>query len=293
MKVDFHVHSTASDGTLEPETLVTEAVHLGITALALTDHDNCRGAEALLKADLPDGFNFFPGVELSIEPGSSFDKFHLLGLGIDPKCPELIALLENIRLKRNDRNRAISENFRQLGIDLPEDPLELLPQDQRTPTAIVARPHYAAWLLKHGYVATIAEAFDKYLLPDSLPATRCYEERWHPEQTAALAAIHAAGGLAIMAHPKYWRRDWKQQGCDYAAAARGLAEVKEKGLDGLECLYQANTLEENLEFTRIAHRLNLLKTAGSDFHGVHKPHIPLGMTVDDDFIAPVLQALSR
>ena len=103
--------------------------------------------------------------------------------------------------------------------------------------------------------------------------------------------IHEAGGICVMAHPKYWRNGWKTAGPDYAAAERGLAALKERGLDGVEALYQANTNEENIAFTRIATKLGYLKTAGSDFHGSNKPTIPLGMEVSEEFIAPVLERL--
>ena len=135
------------------------------------------------------------------------------------------------------------------------------------------------------------EAFTKYLLPDSPVATRCYEERWHPPQEDAFRTIHEAGGICVMAPPKYWCTDWKATGPDYAAAERELAALKERGLDGVEALYQANTNEENIAFTRIATKLGYLRTAGSDFHGANKPTIPLGMEVSEEFIVPVLERL--
>ena len=145
--------------------------------------------------------------------------------------------------------------------------------------------------MEHGFAASIKEAFEKYLLPDSPAETRCYEERWHPPQEEAFRAIHEAGGICVMAHPRYWCTEWKTTGCDFAAAERELAALKERGLDGVEALYQANTNEENVAFTRIATKLGYLKTAGSDFHGSNKPTIPLGMEVSEEFIAPVLERL--
>ena len=95
-----------------------------------------------------------------------------------------------------------------------------------------------------------------------------------------------------MAHPKYWRRYWKYGEPEFADAERGLAELKEKGLDGLEAVYQANSALETVEFTRIARKLGLLVSAGSDFHGSNKPTIPLGMDVDGGIVAPLLERLN-
>ena len=302
MTVDFHVHSTASDGTFSPAELAEKAERGGFAAIALTDHDNCNGVKELLSnppSTSDSSLHLIPGVELSIEPGEGFDKFHLLGLGIDPDSPQLKALLKSILDGRNARNERIRSNFLRLGIDMPLDP-----RNNQTSAIlhssflilhssdIIARPHYARWLMEHGYARDIKDAFAKYLLPESPDATRCYEERWHPAQEDAFTAIHAAGGICVMAHPKYWRGGWKDVGCDFVAAERELARLKEAGLDGVEALYQANTGEENVEFTRIATKLGFLKSAGSDFHGANKPTIPLGMEVSESFIDPLMERLN-
>ncbi|MGN0833506.1 MAG: PHP domain-containing protein [Kiritimatiellia bacterium] len=273
MTVDFHVHSTASDGTCSPAELA-ERAH-GFAAVALTDHDNCDGLGE---------WSGIPGIELSIEPGDGFDRFHLLGLGIDPAHAGLKTFLRSVLDGRNARNAQIVENFRRLGIEMPDIA-------SYAHGEVLARPHFARWLMAHGYAPDVRTAFAKYLLPDSPQATRCYEDRWHPPQAEAFRVIHAAGGICVMAHPKYWRRTWREVGADFAAAERELAALREKGLDGLEALYQANTGAENVAFTRIATKLGLLKTAGSDFHGENKPTIPLGMEVSEAFVAPVLERL--
>ena len=273
MVVDFHVHSTASDGTCSPSELAEKA--RGFAAIALTDHDNTDGLKE---------WTGIPGIELSIEPGEGFDKFHLLGLGVDPANEGLKLFLRRILDGRNGRNTRIIANFCRLGIEMAD--VEAYAHGE-----VLARPHFARWLVDHGFAADLKDAFAKYLLPESPDATRCYEERWHPSQEDAFRTIHAAGGICVMAHPKYWRTDWKATGCDFAAAERELAALKERGLDGVEALYQANTNEENVAFTRIATKLGYLKTAGSDFHGANKPTIPLGMEVSENFIAPVLERL--
>ena len=301
MLVDFHVHSTASDGTCSPSELAEKSK--GFAAIALTDHDNCDGVAEFLRRQecrLPalnhqaglqksgrrHSCRRVAGIELSIEPGEGFDKFHLLGLGIDPANEGLKLFLRRILDGRNDRNARIVANFRRLGIEMAQTIFSYAHGE------VLARPHFARWLMDRGYVKSVAEAFERYLLPDSPKETRCYEERWHPSQEDAFRAIHEAGGLCVMAHPKYWRTDWKTSGCDFAAAERELAALKERGLDGVESLYQANTGEESVAFTRMAKKLGYLLSAGSDFHGANKPHITLGMEVSEAFASPLLEALN-
>lgn len=279
MTVDFHAHSTASDGTFAPALLAQEADRLGFAAIAITDHDNGDGVGEFLSSQ--GAARRVAGIELSIDPGEGFDQFHLLGLGIDPGSARLKAFLARVLEGRNERNERIFENFRRLGIyPKPEPHGEVL-----------ARPHFAQWLAENGYAESVQEAFAKYLLPDSPAESRCYEPRYHPSQEAAFDAVHAAGGLCVMAHPKYWRRSWRTEGCDFAAAERELARLAAAGLDGVEARYQANTEEENAAFTRIADALGLLKSAGSDFHGANKPAITLGMEVEESFISPLLSRL--
>ena len=289
MVVDFHVHSTASDGTLPPRELAGMAAAGGFAAIALTDHDNTDGADEFISAGYAANAAgtatlFLRGIELSIEPGETFDKFHLLGLGVDPENAELKSFLHKVLEGRNERNRAILENFRRIGIG------DIAPEPHGE---VLARPHFARWLVDHGYAASIVDAFAKYLLPDSPAETRCYEERFHPSQEESFRVIHGAGGLCVMAHPKCWRRSWKAEGPNFGDAERELARLKEMGLDGLEAIYQANKPEENVEFSVIAAKLGLLATAGSDFHGANKPTISLGIDVSESFIAPFLERITH
>lgn len=287
MKVDFHCHSTASDGTVAPDELARLAIAAGYAAFALTDHDNTDGIVAMMRhAGSASPTAFHAGVELSIEPGEGYDLFHLLAIGIDCDSPDLKALLARVLEGRNARNGRIIANFARLGIEIPPSDLARYARGD-----ILARPHFARWLVDHGFENNVHAAFEKYLLPDSPAATRCYEERWLPRQEEAFAAVHAAGGLAIMAHPKFWRREWKRSPCDYDAAGKSLAALCEAGLDGIEALYQANSIGENVAWTRIAMRIGCLKSAGSDFHGANKPSIPMGMEVSETFIGPLLERL--
>ena len=284
MKVDFHVHSTASDGTCSPTEIADMAQ--GFSAMALTDHDNMDGVAECRDACARLGVPFVAGVELSIEPGETFDKFHLLAIGVDPENVALKQLLRRILDGRNGRNERIIENFRSKGVPM-DDTIYSYSHGE-----VLARPHFARWLMDHGYAQSVKEGFDRYLLPDSPEETRCYEDRWHPQQEETFRIIHEAGGLCIMAHPKYWRRAWKGAIPEFADAERGLARLKEIGLDGVEAIYQANSPRETMEFTRMATKLGYLISAGSDFHGRNKPSIPFGMDVEDSVVAPLLERLN-
>jgi len=284
MTVDFHVHSTASDGTFPPAEIVRLAQ--GFRAIALTDHDNCDGLSEFLSAPAEPGLVRVAGIELSIDPGAGFDRFHLLGLGVDPANAPLRAFLRRVLVGRDARNERILANFARLGIEIAPDDIARYAHGE-----VLARPHFANWLIDHGFASDKSEAFAKYLADDAPRETNCYVKRWHPSQEEAFAVIHGAGGLCVMAHPRFWRSDWKRVGCDFAAAERELARLKEVGLDGIEALYQANTSEENVEFARIAGKLGFLMSAGSDFHGEIKRDIPLGMEVSEDFIRPLLERL--
>ncbi|MCR5751672.1 MAG: PHP domain-containing protein [Kiritimatiellae bacterium] len=286
MLVDLHVHSTASDGTFPPIDILRTARGRHFSAIALTDHDNCDGIDEFMGGDGDCPPLRIPGIELSIEPGDGFDRFHLLGLGVDHENAALKRFLANILEGRNARNAKIIDNFRRKGIEMGDEINSYAHGD------VLARPHFARWLVDHRHASSVSDAFERYLLSDSPAETRCYEERYHPSQEEAFSAVHGAGGICVMAHPRYWRTEWKKTGPDYAAAERELAVLKEKGLDGLESVYQANSSEENLGFTLIACRLGLLKTAGSDFHGSNKPDISLGMEVDESFVSPTLERLS-
>ena len=282
--IDLHVHSTASDGTLTPSQLAEKGAALAV--MALTDHDNMDGAAEFLaacRAIVAPGRLRLPGIELSVEPGVGYGMFHLLGLGLDPDHAPFKAFLSRILQGRNARNRRIIANFARLGITIPEDEIAGYAHGE-----VLARPHFAAWLVDHGYAADRKTAFTTYLTRTSPEATRCYETRYHPDPAEAIALIHAAHGVAVMAHPRFWTDD-------PAMLRAGLRRLKEQGLDGIEAEYKVNRPEETIDHLRAAKELDLVVTAGSDFHGANKPDIALGMDVADEdaFLAPFLKALER
>ena len=275
--IDLHLHSTASDGTLTPEELAERG--RGFSVMALTDHDNVDGVHRFLDESRRIGACGLrlAGLELSIEPGEGYGKFHLLCIGIDPEDNGLGRFLARIREGRSERNREICAKLAKMGYAFPEEELQKYANGK-----VVARPHIARVMMDHGWVETVAEAFGRFL-GDDAPA---YVPRYRPSQQEAIDVVHAAGGAAVMAHPRYWTDD-------PVMLRAGLARLKEMGLDGVEAVYQANRPEETVEHLRAAYEIGIPVTAGSDFHGANKPAITLGMEVadEDSFIAPFLDRL--
>ncbi len=275
--IDLHVHSTASDGTFSPEKLAASGRNF--TLMALTDHDNMDGVPAFLAECQRLGVagRRLAGLELSVNPGEGYRQFHMLGLGVDPQSQRLADFLAHIREGRVERNRQMCAKLAELGCSFDESELQKYANG-----AIVARPHIARVLVDHGWAKSVMDAFERYL-----KVGRCaYVARYRPEPAEAIEVIHAAGGVAIMAHPRYWTND-------YTMLRDGLVRLKDAGLDGVEAVYQANEHSETVEHLRIARELDLAVTAGSDFHGANKPSVKLGMKVDDEaaFIAPLLAKL--
>ena len=283
--IDLHVHSIASDGTLSPAQLAERGRDFAV--MALTDHDNCDGvAEFFAAAESLQGDGAhvrLAGVELSVAPGEGYERFHLLGLGIDTGNEAFCSFLARIRRGRDERNVKILERFASIGICIGKDEL-----DDYAKGEVVARPHFARWLVDRGHAASVPEAFERYLTPSSPLATNCYVSRYRPDSGEAIDLIHGAGGVAVMAHPRQWTRD-------PAMLRAGLGRLKDRGLDGIEAVYQANEPGETIDHLRAAKELGLCVTAGSDFHGANKPTVTLGMAVDDEvaFLAPFFGRLEH
>ena len=284
--IDLHVHSSASDGTVTPAELAERGRDFYV--MAITDHDNCDGVDEFLAASAGMGVSNegkvrLAGIELSVEPGEDYDKFHLLGLGIDPDNEALRRFLRRVLEGRNGRNVKIIERFADIGIDIPAEEIAKYAHGE-----VLARPHFANWLVDHGYSSDVRTAFRNYLTPSSPPETCCYVTRYHPDPGEVFDVIHAAGGVAVMAHPRYWTKD-------SSLLRSGLENLKARGLDGVEAIYQANESGETVDHLLAAKEVGLFVTAGSDFHGANKPAIPLGMEVDDEraFMAPFLECLDR
>ncbi len=244
-RIDLHVHSTASDGDLRPAEVVALARRHRLDAIALTDHDTTAGLPEALAAAAGSGLLVLAGVELSTTQPDG-ETIDLLGYGVDLADSAFQARLEALREARRDRAAQIVARLAALGA-----PIDLERVYALADGGAVARPHVAQALLEAGHVTSWQEAFDRYIGNDG-PAYVPHLQLPVPE---AVALIHAAGGVAVLAHPIRVR--------DYAARISSWVEA---GLDGLEVYYP----DHDPAFTRdarvIARRYDLIMTGGSDFH---------------------------
>ncbi len=258
---DFHTHTTASDGTFTPTQLVYAASEMGLSYLAITDHDTTAGIAEALAAAMETGLAVLPGVEISAEgfPG----KCHLLGLGIDHEHPELNATLAELSEYRRNRNGRILERLTVLGMPLTmEDVIAAAPRG-----ANLGRPHIAQAMVGKGYITDVKTAFDRYI-GDRGPA---YVTRETLNPADAIRLIHAAGGLCFLAHPAFVFLHKHETDETRLAALKGL------DIDGIEVFYSGHTYAQTGRYMRLVEKLGLLMTGGSDFHGANKPDVRLGI----------------
>lgn len=255
-KIDLHVHTTASDGTLTPAQAVALAKEQGLAAVAVTDHDTASGyAEAAAAGEVL-GVEVVPGIEISTKYGGAV---HILGYYIDPQSESLAAVSEWLVRDRDQRNRKMAELMAADGLPVSYEDMH------RRFGAVIGRPHFAELLVELGLARDMQDAFDRYVEKGQkyyLPRTILPIER-------AIEIIRSAGGVPVLAHPFQYKRD-----------DAGLREMIEYcvslGLKGMECRYSGYDAEKSAYLEALAEEYGLVKTGGSDFHGSNKPHIRLG-----------------
>ena len=250
--IDLHTHSTASDGTDAPAQVLELAAALGLKAVALTDHDTVAGlAEFLAAGEAHPEIEAVPGVEISC--GYSSREIHLVGLFVDHRSVELTNFLERRREDRVRRNREMMEKLRSLGFELSWDE----PEFSAGETGNIGRPHFARALMRRYGFPSMVAVFEK-LLGHSRPA---FVPRQLPNLAEAIAAVHAAGGIAVWAHPIYRDR------AERAWLRRGLRRFTEWGLDAVEGYYSLFGPDETALVKELAAVYGAAVSGGSDYHG--------------------------
>jgi predicted metal-dependent phosphoesterase TrpH len=244
MRVDLHVHTTASDGIFTPAEIVRMAREGRLSVLGIADHDTVNGIEEARSAAEAEGITLVPGVEINAYHGDF--EYHILGYFIDHRDEALARALAGLREARVRRMHLIIEKLGDLGIRL--DPGEIR---ARAGDGSIGRPHIARVLAEKGHTRSVREAFDRYI-GEGKPA---YAPRSKLTPPDAISIIRGARGLAVLAHPGLWGGD------------ELIPQLAAWGIVGLEVYSPDHTGEQITRYRALARELGLVATGGSDFHG--------------------------
>jgi predicted metal-dependent phosphoesterase TrpH len=247
MHADLHVHSSASDGTDPPAEVMRRAARAGLDVVALTDHDTVAGHAEARAAAGP--VTLLPGMELSCRLDGR--SLHLLAYLFDPDQPGLAGELARIRDDRVLRARAMVDKLADLGVDISWEQVAAIAGQ-----AVVGRPHIARAMAASGAIASPREAFTRDWIADG---GRAYVDRYALDPARAIGLGRAAGGVAVLAHPRAGRDTWVSAGQIAGLAAAGLA--------GLEVFHPDQSDAERARLLALASDLSLVATGGSDDHG--------------------------
>lgn len=247
MRVDLHLHTTASDGRLSPAEVVQLAVKLGLSIIAITDHDTTDGIEpALAAARSFPSLKVIPGVEIGTD--IPHGEVHVLGYFIDYAQLELQRTLERLRNSRQDRARRMIAKLEKLGIRIEWSRVQELAGG-----GSIGRPHIAQAMFERGYIPSIREAFIKYIGREG-PA---YAEREKMTPAEAVELVISCGGLPVLAHP-----------ADIDDLEGFLAQLVAAGLVGIEAYYDGYARETIRWLVSLADKHGLIPCGGSDYHGL-------------------------
>ena len=255
-RIDLHAHSTWSDGTRSVAELFEDARAARLGVLALTDHDSTAGWAELPAAVAATGVAAVPGIEVSAEHEGL--SVHVLALLVDPAADSVLAgEMARACRSRDDRARAMVEL---LSRDVPISWAQVQ-QQVADETTVIGRPHIADALVASGVVPDRSAAFGELLAPSG----PYYVPYYAPAPTAGVEMIHAAGGVAVVAHPGSTSRD--------GGLPRDLLDdMIATGLDGIEVHHREHDEAERAALLELAARHELLVTGGSDYHGAGKPN---------------------
>ncbi len=246
-KVDLHIHSTASDGRFSPAEIVRKAVASGLTIIALADHDTVDGiASALAAARAFPQLKVIPCIEINTDVPDG--EAHILGYFIDYTDHKLKATLDSLRHSREERAQRMVAKLGNLGVHI-----DLTRVQEIAGSGTIGRPHLARAMLEKGYIASLKEAFTKYISRGG-PA---YVEREKITPVGAVELVLQANGLPVLAHP-----------FTVSDPETMVIELKAAGLVGIEAYYDGYTADEISKLTSLADKYGLITTGGSDYHGL-------------------------
>ncbi len=256
---DFHCHSTVSDGLLPPAELARRAAGNGVTAWALTDHDDLGGLALAREAAESLAMDFVNGVEISIEWKSL--PIHIVGLAFDAAAPALTEGLAAIRNGRIERAQRMSAALAQIGIEGVFEGAMRYAEN----ASLISRAHFARYLVEIGICKDVGSVFHSYLTPGK---PGYVDHRW-ATLADAVSWINAAGGVAVVAHPGRYKLSG-------AEMRQFLAEFKELGGQAIEVVCGSHGNDNVLHFARQARYFGFHASRGSDFHGPEESYVDLG-----------------
>ncbi|NED97181.1 PHP domain-containing protein [Phytoactinopolyspora alkaliphila] len=260
MRIDLHTHSSVSDGTERPADVVRRAHEAGLDVVALTDHDTFDGWPEALAAGRQYGVDVVPGVEISTQLGGR--GAHVLAYHVDTAHRPLARELARVREDRRERLQRIAVRLTKAGIAV--DLAEIL--HAANGASSVGRPHVADVMVAKGYVKTRDEAFASWLSVGGVG----FVEKYAPGIVDAIGLVHAAGGVAVLAHP--WGR-----GSRHVFSAEAIGALADAGLDGIEADHQDHDDAARAELRAVAAAHGLAVTGSSDYHGTGKVGHELGV----------------
>ncbi len=260
MKIcDLHVHSNFSDGTYTPAEIISRAAEIGLSAVALCDHNTVDGLSNFIEAAEGTDVTAIAGAEFSVDYGGR--ELHLLGLFIpDVQFCKVTELMHEVNERKAQSNILLIESLRRAGYDISYEDIK-----SSTPSGNFNRAHIAAELTRRGYTTSVKHAFDTLLSPTA----GHYEEPKRIGVFEMIDFIRSIGAIPVLAHPFLNLNE------DELEALLPIA--KKRGLVGMECLYSTYDRETTEKAFALASKYGLLYSGGSDFHGANKPDIELGV----------------
>lgn len=256
---DLHLHSYYSDGTQSPEYLVIKAKELGISPIALTDHNTTKGIPELLFAAKKDGIDAIPGIEFSVDYLGK--ELHLLAMCVrEEYYPEIEAKMDYYLALREESNRAMVNALRDAGYMIDYDTIY-----QKSGNGYINRAHIAAELVEKGYSPSVRDAFKTFLNKDG----PYFRPRKFPDVFEMIEYIGSIGAVSVLAHPFLQ--------FDEAGLREFLTEAQKHGLDGMETVYTEFDDDTTRLAREIAKEFDLLESGGSDYHGTTKPDVAFGV----------------
>lgn len=260
--VDFHTHSLASDGALEPSDLLLKAKEAGVSRFAITDHDTLAGYLSVKGSQAARDVGLVSGVELSCRWAKT--TIHVVGLGFDDSAAEIIDMVTSLSAARIERAETIAQRLENAGFSGALDGALKVANGSQ-----IGRPHFAQWMLDAGHVASLTEAFDKYLGAGKVGDVKAF---W-PAMAEVVRAITASGGVAVLAHPLKYR----------LTGMKLRALINDFKAAGGTCLEILNGRQPEVDMKRLsqmAQSSDLLVSAGSDFHRSFEYGPTIGVDAD-------------